>query len=314
MASIIRIISMGGTREVNLDSMGKDVVSFGRTHECDIQLREEYVSRLHGCFYKENGAWYFKDMESTNGIYFHGVKTDSAPLRNDDEIVIHKKDSLTEAVKMVFIRDDSVPSMEDWELQQMQQINQMNQVQQMDQLRQQNQMQLQQQQMNQMSQMNQAQLQEQQLRPVNPVPQVQPQQSYQAGPQMPNVSRPRPQRVPEPQLEYDDDDDDDDEFSSDKTFLVVGIIVVMLLLIAGLILFLKIFNSDDTKQTTTAKKTVEATTETTKEIKDDSQSVDTVTSPETTEKKEEETTESTTEEEYTGDGSMDQGVEDLSGD
>ena len=50
MANIIKIISMTGTREVNLDSFNKDVVSFGRTHECDIQLGEEYISRLHGCF------------------------------------------------------------------------------------------------------------------------------------------------------------------------------------------------------------------------------------------------------------------------
>ena len=107
MASYIKIISMSGTREVCLDSFNKDVVSFGRTHECDIQLGEDYISRLHGCFYKENGAWYFKDMESTNGIYYQGVKTDSSVLKNDDEIVIHKKNSLADAVKMVYIRDDN---------------------------------------------------------------------------------------------------------------------------------------------------------------------------------------------------------------
>ena len=49
---------------MNLDNFNKDVISFGRTDECDIQISEEYVSRLHGCFFKDSGKWFFKDMNS----------------------------------------------------------------------------------------------------------------------------------------------------------------------------------------------------------------------------------------------------------
>ena len=54
---------------VDLDTFGKDVVSFGRGADCDIVINQNFVSRLHGCFYKENGNWFIQDMNSTNGIH-----------------------------------------------------------------------------------------------------------------------------------------------------------------------------------------------------------------------------------------------------
>lgn len=327
MANIIKIISMTGTREVNLDSFNKDVVSFGRTHECDIQLGEEYISRLHGCFYKENGAWCFKDMDSTNGIYFQGVKTDSAPLRNDDEIVIHKKNSLSDAVKMVYIQNNSQPIVEDSRLNQMDQLTQMNQMQlqqqQMQQMNQLNQMQLQQQieQQGQLEQERQQLMQSQMIHQAMP-PQLQPEQMSQPrqqGPQIPVMNRrpeqPVAKKRPAPLVNprgYDDEDEEEDEiddFKSDKIFLVVGIIIVMLLLIVGLILFLKIFNEDDKKGSTTEKKTIETTVDTTG-VKDDAQTVDSSKEPGTgdTTDNSNQNTENSSDQENTG---ADQIVDDL---
>lgn len=54
---------------VDLEAFGKDVVSFGRGADCDIVINQNFVSRLHGCFYKENGNWFVQDMNSTNGIH-----------------------------------------------------------------------------------------------------------------------------------------------------------------------------------------------------------------------------------------------------
>ncbi|MBE5954083.1 MAG: FHA domain-containing protein [Lachnospiraceae bacterium] len=59
------------TYTVTLESYGKDVVSFGRHPESDIVLTSSIVSRVHGCFYRENGAWYIKDLDSTNGIKYN---------------------------------------------------------------------------------------------------------------------------------------------------------------------------------------------------------------------------------------------------
>lgn len=111
MPSIIKIISINGTRDINLDGFNKDVVSFGRSSECDIQLNVEYVSRLHGCFYKENGNWFFKDMNSTHGIFFRGAKTDSSILSNNDELLLLKGSNSNDVVRIVFTRMDDMPYM-----------------------------------------------------------------------------------------------------------------------------------------------------------------------------------------------------------
>ena len=74
MLSMIDICMDGTHKKYDLNSYGKEVVSFGRSSECDIQIPKNYISRVHGCFYLENGEWFIKDMESTNGIYFNSNK------------------------------------------------------------------------------------------------------------------------------------------------------------------------------------------------------------------------------------------------
>ena len=60
----------GGSRPYNLDSFRKDQVSFGRSSDCDIQIKKDYISRVHGYFRKLNGIWYIQDNQSTNGIVY----------------------------------------------------------------------------------------------------------------------------------------------------------------------------------------------------------------------------------------------------
>ena len=109
MANIVRIITKNGTNEVDLDNFNKEVVSFGRTSECDICLNEEYISRLHGCFYKENGAWFFKDLNSTYGIFFNGVKVDSGALNSNDMLVISGNNQ-QDIIQMVYIGNAMQPA------------------------------------------------------------------------------------------------------------------------------------------------------------------------------------------------------------
>ncbi len=80
MQGVIDILVDNRHNKYNLNSYGKEVVSFGRSSECDIQIPKNYISRVHGCFYLENGEWFIKDMNSTNGIYFNSNKIDALRL------------------------------------------------------------------------------------------------------------------------------------------------------------------------------------------------------------------------------------------
>ena len=74
--------------EVELSSFGKEVVTFGRQPDNDIVVNSQIVSRIHGCFYKENGITYIEDMNSTNGLSFCGNKIKRRQLNIGDRIEI----------------------------------------------------------------------------------------------------------------------------------------------------------------------------------------------------------------------------------
>lgn len=80
-------------RTVNLESFGKDVVSFGRHPESDIVLKSGTVSRVHGCFYLENGIWHIKDLDSTNGIIYNNGKIDDFVPASGDAVKIYASGS-----------------------------------------------------------------------------------------------------------------------------------------------------------------------------------------------------------------------------
>lgn len=70
------------SRTIDLDSFGKDVVSFGRHPECDIVLYSSIVNDVHGCFYLENGKWHIKNL-------VEGFKSGIGILVTKDEAVIY---------------------------------------------------------------------------------------------------------------------------------------------------------------------------------------------------------------------------------
>lgn len=75
--------------EVELESFGKDVVSFGKQPDNDIVLKSAYASRIHGCFYKENGVTYIEDMNSTNGLKIHGNKIKKMQMKVGESVEIN---------------------------------------------------------------------------------------------------------------------------------------------------------------------------------------------------------------------------------
>ena len=71
---ILRITIGDNTNSYNLDNYNKDVISFGRSSECDIVINAPSVSKLHGCIYKEGNSWNIKDLDSRYGVYLNGSR------------------------------------------------------------------------------------------------------------------------------------------------------------------------------------------------------------------------------------------------
>lgn len=64
----IKISIKGKEYFYDLTSYGKEIISFGKSNECDISISEDYVDDLQGCFYLENGKWYIKNLGKSHGI------------------------------------------------------------------------------------------------------------------------------------------------------------------------------------------------------------------------------------------------------
>ena len=57
------------------DSNANKDVNIGRDGEwADLEVNKMYVSRKHATIYKENGTWYIKDLNSTNGTFVNGAR------------------------------------------------------------------------------------------------------------------------------------------------------------------------------------------------------------------------------------------------
>ena len=97
MSNKIDIYMDNTHQKYDLNAFGKNVVSFGRSSDCDIQIRKEYVSRVHGCFYMENGKWFIKDMNSTNGLYYNSNKIDALNL-DVGNVTIMKNHASTDVI------------------------------------------------------------------------------------------------------------------------------------------------------------------------------------------------------------------------
>jgi membrane-bound lytic murein transglycosylase D len=52
----------------------------GRVEECEIRINDDYVSRIHAEVIFDNGAWWVRDLNSSNGIYIDGQRVDRAPV------------------------------------------------------------------------------------------------------------------------------------------------------------------------------------------------------------------------------------------
>jgi len=53
----------------------------GRTDQCELSIRNEYVSRLHASVFFENGEWWLSDLNSSNGVFVGEARVSQVPLK-----------------------------------------------------------------------------------------------------------------------------------------------------------------------------------------------------------------------------------------
>ena len=52
----------------------------GRADDCEVCVRDEYVSRVHAEVVFENGSWWVRDLQSSNGLYVDGQRVERIPV------------------------------------------------------------------------------------------------------------------------------------------------------------------------------------------------------------------------------------------
>jgi hypothetical protein len=65
-----------------------DLVTIGRSRECEVMLADPNVSRKHAEVRREGGRWVVADLGSTNGIKVNGRRVDRAQLEPGDRITL----------------------------------------------------------------------------------------------------------------------------------------------------------------------------------------------------------------------------------
>jgi membrane-bound lytic murein transglycosylase D len=66
----------GQERELHFDATFR----IGRTEECEVCIKDEYVSRAHAEVSFENGEWYLRDLQSSNGIFIDQRQVQNARI------------------------------------------------------------------------------------------------------------------------------------------------------------------------------------------------------------------------------------------
>lgn len=82
-----RIVALGGSLRGKEFSLRRTVVKFGRTDEGnDLVIDHQSISRQHGKFQIEGGAWKIYDNKSANGIRVNGEEYGMSPVKPGDTI------------------------------------------------------------------------------------------------------------------------------------------------------------------------------------------------------------------------------------
>jgi pSer/pThr/pTyr-binding forkhead associated (FHA) protein len=83
-----RLVVIGGPgrgREIELKSAR---LLLGRSEDADVVLSDDSLSKLHTLFLRTSHGHQIQDLESANGTWLNGVRTEIAELEPDDRIAV----------------------------------------------------------------------------------------------------------------------------------------------------------------------------------------------------------------------------------
>ena len=82
------IINGGGFRDDHVEIKGGRL-TFGRSLDCDVILRDEDVSSRHAQIIRNQNVYWLQDLGSTNGTWINGVRAvGQMPVRTGDRVQI----------------------------------------------------------------------------------------------------------------------------------------------------------------------------------------------------------------------------------
>ena len=79
LTTVLVTVKADGTAD--RDYAFKASFKIGRTEECDVCIKNEFVSRLHASVSIENGEWWLSDLNSSNGIYVDDSRVPRVQLK-----------------------------------------------------------------------------------------------------------------------------------------------------------------------------------------------------------------------------------------
>lgn len=94
-------------KEVNLTSLGKTEIAFGRDVSNDIVLSSRLASRQHGKLSYLDEQWRVTDLGSTNGIIYHNDEITESKVEKDDFIRIDNAvETVDNGILIIFATDE----------------------------------------------------------------------------------------------------------------------------------------------------------------------------------------------------------------
>lgn len=73
----------------------------GQSQACEIHLpRDTFVSTQHAELCFRGGAFWLKDLNSTNGTFVNGVQISEVALRDDDRVKVGMTDMIFKSLKL----------------------------------------------------------------------------------------------------------------------------------------------------------------------------------------------------------------------
>jgi pSer/pThr/pTyr-binding forkhead associated (FHA) protein len=83
-----RLIVVGGPFAGRELPLGGERVLLGRGEGADLVLADDSLSKLHTLFLRTPQGYQLQDLESANGTWLNGVRTEIAALEHDDRIAV----------------------------------------------------------------------------------------------------------------------------------------------------------------------------------------------------------------------------------